>query len=140
MNQKTIVLLSCVSQKLPLPARAGDLYVSALFRKALRYAKSLSPDAIYVLSAKHGLLALDQVVAPYNLTLNQLGIAEVRSWAETTTAQLEAVTNLAIDRFIILAGDRYRRFIVPRLRFTEIPLKGLSIGKQLQFLTKAIHE
>lgn len=140
MNQKTIVLLSCVSQKLPLPAPAGDLYVSALFRKALRYAKSLSPDAIYVLSAKHGLLKLDQEVAPYDLTLNQLGIAEVRSWADSTTAQLEAVTNLASDRFIILAGERYRRFIVPRLRFTEIPLKGLSIGKQLQFLTKAIHE
>jgi hypothetical protein len=140
VNQKTIVLLSCVSQKLPLPAPAGDLYVSALFRKALRYAKSLSPDAIYVLSAKHGLLKLDQEVAPYDLTLNQLGIAEVRSWADSTTAQLEAVTNLASDRFIILAGERYRRFIVPRLRFTEIPLKGLSIGKQLQFLTKAIHE
>ena len=47
---KRIVLISCVSKKLPHPARAKDLYVSPLFRLNLQYARKLQPDAIYILS------------------------------------------------------------------------------------------
>ena len=59
---KTIVLISCVSKKLAHAARARDIYVSPLFRLNLAYAESLKPDAIYVLSAKHGLLALEDQI------------------------------------------------------------------------------
>lgn len=140
MNQKTIILLSCVSKKLSVPAFARELYVSSLFRKSLRYAELLSPDAIYILSAKHGLVSLDTMVEPYNLTLNQLGMSEIKCWAEKVVSQLKLVANLTSDRFIFLAGERYRRFIIPQVTFAEIPLRNLGIGKQLQFLKAAIHE
>ena len=131
MSQKTIILISCVSKKLMFPAAAKDLYTSSLFRKALKYAEFLSPEAIYVLLAKHGLLGLDEIVEPYDLTLNQLSVSEVKHWAQRTVDQLKQVANLASDKFIFLAGERYRRFIVPRLPFAEIPLRGLPIGKQI---------
>jgi hypothetical protein len=95
---------------------------------------------IYVLSAKHGLLSLEEVVEPYDLTLNQLSMHEVKRWAERTVEQLKHVANLASDRFIFLASERYRKFIVPRVVYSEIPLQGLSIGKQLRFLKAAINE
>ena len=66
-----IVLISCVSQKLSHRAKAKDLYVSTLFRLNLKYAKILNPDAIYILSAKHGLLSLEQEIEPYEQTLNR---------------------------------------------------------------------
>ena len=50
---KTIVLISCVSKKKAQKAKAEELYESPLFVKSLAYAKSLKPDSIYILSAKH---------------------------------------------------------------------------------------
>jgi hypothetical protein len=108
--------------------------------KSLKYAESLSSDVIYVLSAKHGLLSLEEIVEPYDLTLNQLSMSEVKRWAERTVEQLKQVANLASDRFIFLAGERYRRFIVPQVVTSEIPLQGLSVGTQLLFLKVAVNE
>jgi len=132
---KKIVLISCVSKKLTHTARARDIYVSPLFRLNLAYAESLNPDAIYVLSAKHGLLPLDDEIAPYDLTLNTMGTAQIKAWAAGVVAQLAAVTDLKRDRFVFLAGDKYRKFIVPRLAQFEVPMQGLTIGRQLQFLS-----
>jgi len=46
------------------------------------------------------------------------------------------VADLQNDRFTILAGDRYRWFIMPDLRNAEVPLEGLPIGKLLQALDR----
>jgi hypothetical protein len=67
---KRVVLIPCVSEKLPHAALAKDLYVSSLFKFCLRYAQTLKPDAIFILSAKYGLVSLDQPLEPYNDTLN----------------------------------------------------------------------
>jgi len=131
---KTIVLIACASKKLAQRARAQDLYISALFVANLRYAQSLRPNAIYILSAKHGLLALDQEVEPYDLTLNTMPVAQVRAWARRVLAQLRGQADLKNDRFVFLAGDKYRKFIIPHLAHWEAPLQGMRIGEQLQFL------
>jgi len=62
---KRVVLISCVKQKQPGKARARDLYSSPLFRKHLAYAELLAPDAIYILSARYGLVPLDAEIEPY---------------------------------------------------------------------------
>ena len=61
---KKIVLISCASKKAPFKAKAEALYVSPLFVLNLRYAKSLKPDSIFILSAKYGLLDLDKEIEP----------------------------------------------------------------------------
>ncbi len=133
---RKIVLISCVSKKLVHAAKVRDIYVSPLFRLNLAYAESLKPDAIYVLSAKHGLLPLDDQIEPYELTLNTMGTGQIRAWDSGVVSQLAAVADLKHDRFVFLAGDKYRKFLVPHLAHFEVPMEGLTIGRQLQFLSR----
>lgn len=133
---KKIVLISCVSQKLPYRSKAKDLYISSLFKKSLAYARKLKPDAIYVLSAKYGLLDLEAVVDPYNFTLNTVTAAENRGWARYVAQQLSKVADLKRDHFIFLAGNNYRKNLLPLISSYEIPMEGLTIGRQLQALSR----
>lgn len=137
---KKIVLISCVSKKLAHPARAQDLYVSPLFRLNLAYARKLEPDAIYILSAKHGLLDLNTEIEPYNLTLNKMSTRQVQVWVDQVLEQLKGRVDLSKDHFVLLAGQKYRKFLMPRLASCEVPMQGLTIGRQLRFLSERVHE
>jgi len=129
-----IVLISCVSKKRLNKAKTKELYVSPLFKMNLAYAKSLNPDKIFVLSAKYGLLGLEEEIEPYDLTLNQMHSEVIKEWASGVIEQLRKVADFENDNFVFLAGSRYRKFIIPHIKGYEVPLKGLSIGKQLRFL------
>ncbi len=133
---RKIVLISCASKKGPAKARARDLYTSALFRLNLQYAHKLKPDAVFILSAKYGLLALDDEIEPYNVTLNTMNVTERRAWASNVLDHLNKYSDLARDHFIFLAGKRYYEFLIPSISSYEIPTQGLSIGKQLQYLSR----
>lgn len=135
---KKIVLISCVSKKRAVKSRAVELYTSPLFKLNLQYAQKLEPDAIFILSAKHGLLALDEEIEPYDVTLNNMRANERRSWASKVIEQLQVHADLRQDHFIVLAGERYRQYLLPSLASYEIPLEGLPIGKQLQYLKKHV--
>jgi hypothetical protein len=82
LTMKRVVLISCVSRKLAHAALAKDLYVSALFQFWLRYARTLEPDNIFILSAKYGLVDLEQPLEPYNDTLNTKRDTEIRHSAQ----------------------------------------------------------
>jgi hypothetical protein len=129
-----------VKSKQQVRSRAAELYTSTLFRLNLQYARQLTPDAIYILSAKHGLLPLDQEIEPYELTLNRMGVADRKAWAMRVLGQLETRADLEQDHFIILAGARYREYLLPHLRSHEIPLEGLPFGMQLQELKRRVAE
>ena len=135
-----VVLVSCTSKKLDRKAKAEDLYISPLFCYQLAYARTLEPDAIYILSAKHGLIGLTDIVEPYDLTLNEMTSAEVKQWAEMVLRQLRAEANLETDHFVLLAGANYRRYLVPHMASYDVPLEGLGIGKQLQQLKTWLDE
>lgn len=135
---KRIVLISCVSKKVAHRAQAKDLYVSTLFKLNMRYAERLEPDEIFILSAKYGLLPLTKWVDPYEVTLNTMRSKQIDLWAEKVLDQMAGKANPAKDHFIFLAGDNYRKFIIPHLRSYEIPLEGLRIGEQLKRLKELI--
>ena len=135
---KRVVMISCVSKKLDTRARAAELYTSTLFRLNLQYARTLEPDAFFILSAKHGLLALDDEIEPYDIMLNKMPSRARKAWANKVIAQLQEHSDLEHDQFIFLAGERYREYLVPHLSSYEIPLQGLPIGKQLQFLKERL--
>ena len=138
--RKRIVLIACASQKLSRRAKAEDLYTSPLFRLNLNYAKKLRPDDIFILSAKHGLLPLHRKINPYEKPLNTMRTAEIKAWADKVLGQLEQICPVNETAFIFLAGEKYRRYLLPHLRNTKIPLAGLTIGKQLQKLKKLCDE
>ena len=129
-----IVLLSCVSKKLDTKSRARDLYVSPLFRYALKYAESLDTDKIFILSAKYGLVGLDEEIEPYELTLNGMKSIEKKVWADNVLKQLASESDLDNDEFVFLAGENYRKYLVLHIKNYNVPMQGLGIGKQLKFL------
>src|SRR3990170_821285 len=131
---KKIILISCASQKLFDKARAEELYISTLFKLNLQFAKKLNPYKIYILSAKYGLLELNKKIDPYDITLNNMPAKNRKSWAQGVLKQLNSRFDLKRCHFIILAGSRYRQFLLPELYSYEIPIEGLSIGRQLQYL------
>ena len=133
-----IVLISCASKKQAGKAKAKNLYSSPLFRLSLAYANSLNPDKIFILSAKYGLLELEQEIEPYNLTLNSLKDNEIKIWAEKVLEQLRKEADLENDEFIFLAGEKYRRYLIPNIKNYKIPMQNLGIGKQLKFLKEQI--
>ena len=133
---KKIVLISCVSKKRSLKSKARDLYISPLFKKNLQYALKLKPDQIFVLSAKYGLVPLDEVIEPYDLTLNAMSAKEIKDWSAAVLRALASQVDLQQDKFIFLAGAKYRKYLVGHLTHVVVPFKGLPIGKQLQQLTK----
>jgi len=133
-SMSSIVLISCVSKKLPYKARAADLYISPLFRMNLHYAEQFAPSKIFILSAKYGLISVEKEIEPYDLTLNNMSAKERKAWAAKVLGQLREYCSLSQDHFIFLAGQKYRQYLIPYLKSYEIPLKSLTIGKQLQFL------
>lgn len=137
---KKIVLISCASKKVQRKTQAKDLYISPLFVGNLRYARSLKPDGIFILSAKYGLLELDREVEPYNTTLKDMPRTQVKAWADKVIEQLKEQADLQRDHFIFLAGAKYRIYLVPHMASYEVPLQGMTIGKQLQFLVAQTHE
>ena len=137
---RQIGLISCVSKKQTVKSKASSLYTSAFFKYSLCYAEKLKLDNVFILSAKYGLVALSEEIEPYDVTLNKMRVHERKDWADKVIDQLQKHTDLNQDHFVILAGERYRQYLLPYLASYEIPLKGLSIGKQLQYLKRACNE
>ncbi len=129
-----IVLISYGKTKLPYKSKVQDLCTSELFQKSLRYARSLDPDEIYILSSKHGLLRLDDEIEPYDKILNEMSSNERRQWADSILKKLRSLTDVESDEFVILAGNKYRKELLPHLHHYSIPMKGLKQGEQLQWL------
>ena len=77
-----------------------------------------------------------QVLAPYDETLNNMKIAERRAWASRVTTQMDQLVP-SVRTVVVFAGLRYREFLMDyfKRRWTvELPMEGLRIGKQLQWL------
>jgi len=136
MNTTTI-FVSCVGAKRPHPCAARDLYTSSWFLKARKYAEHYGTNW-YILSAKFGLLLPGEIVEPYDLTLNTMPSSERRQWSMKV---FEQIRQQSVHKTVeILAGEKYRSYLVPlmekdRYKIT-VPMKGLGIGQQLQWLSK----
>lgn len=129
-----VALIACASQKLRHKAAAKELYTSALFKLSVAYARKLRCDEIMILSAKHGLIALDTEIEPYDLTLKSQPNKNIKHWADDVLRELQKRFDLQSDHFILFAGQSYRKYLVSRIASVEIPLEGLPIGKQLHYL------
>ena len=135
-----IILVGCGNKKLDVPSPASDLYIGKLFRLSWAYAESLQPDSIFILSALHHLLNPEEIVVPYDETLNGKSNEIRQAWSETIVNELEDMYNLVDDEFILLAGKDYTKFLSPQLGNALEPLIGLRMGERLQFLKNELNE
>jgi hypothetical protein len=139
---RRIGLVGCVKEKSTTAQHARDLYVSTLFTGRRSYVER-SCDQWWILSAAHGLVHPDAVLAPYDVTLKDTGRAQRRTWTRSVLHAIdERVHPEAGDVFELHAGAEYRDFgLVDGLRGrgckVEIPTEGMRIGQQLRFYQHA---
>ena len=127
-----------MKHKATIPVPAQDLYISTLF-KSRRAFVSRSCDEWWILSAEHGLVSPDRVLAPYDLALKSLGREERRQWSRRVLEAIDReIRPVPGDCFEIHAGAEYRDFgVVDGLHDRQcdvtIPTLGMGIGVQLRF-------
>jgi hypothetical protein len=135
---KVVVLVSCVSKKADEATQARNLYISTWFKKASEYARKFG-DQWFILSAKYGLVDPRMVIEPYDQTLKDMKVCERRAWAKGVISDLLPRLGDS-DTIVFLASKLYREFLIGPLSKSgmniEIPMEGLSIGKQLQWLNR----
>ena len=138
-ERASLMLVGCVKRKRSQSSAARHLYdASPLWRGRRAYAER-SGAPWYVLSAKHGLLAPDAWIEPYDLALNDLSRAKRGDWSRNVLDELRA-------RFPALAGttvechagkDYLDNGLEDGLRkagaVVRRPLAGMGIGVQLRW-------
>lgn len=138
----TVVLLSCTKAKLDHKAPAQELYsASPLFRGTLEYGKSLNPDKMYILSAKHYLVSLNKELAPYDKTLKEMPADEKEKWGEIVANQMQKEgLDLNKDKFIFLTGLEYMKPLLKYIPEENIsnPMEGLRLGERMKWLKNQI--
>lgn len=133
-----IALISCTKLKQHQDCVAKEMYMpSSLFSKARGYVENKDYDKWFILSAKYGLLSPEEVISPYDQTLNNMKALEIKKWSDQVVADLMKHKPKQIDFY---AGEKYRKYVIPQLNQlnveTNIPLKGLGIGQQMQYYKK----
>lgn len=145
---RVVALVGCGRAKLPHAAPAKYLYTGPLFQAARAWVE-VTYSEWWILSARHGLVHPERVLEPYDATLNTLPEAERRQWAWDTFGQIvmertaghfpdSAGDLLLAPIIVVLAGNHYRRYLIPDLRAAgyqvHVPLAGLGIGQQIAWL------
>lgn len=132
-----IALVSCTKIKANHPCSAREMYQSStLFKKATTYIELQDYDDWFVLSAKYGLLKQDDMIEPYDLTLNNMKVSERKEWSKLVLRQIEDL-RIDISQIDFYVGLKYRQHLIPVLEekgiICNVPLQGKGFGEQLQF-------
>ena len=131
MKDNPIVIIPCGARKLGHSAQAQHMYIGSYHKMCQRYARSLTtPDNIYILSAKYGLLKMTDMIEPYSLTLGQPGCVTPGH------VQQQAKTLEILDRpCIAVGGKKYTDLCRQIWRDCVTPLQGKGgNGKQMQWM------
>ncbi|WP_291811506.1 DUF6884 domain-containing protein [Limnobacter sp.] len=127
-----VVLVSCGKHKLDYSASAKDSYVSRRFKAAREFAENFG-SSWFILSAKHGLVEPDQVIAPYDQDLNALTAQSKALWVETIVSGL-LKRNLVSQYIVVLAAGPYAELLRERLK-----REGFLIIYPLNDMAEDIH-
>ncbi len=134
-----IVLVGCGSKKRERVSPASDLYLGALVCAGLARGRAIAGDSfVFIVSAKHGLLALDEPTEPYELSLRKMSRTDRDAWGCRVAEQL-AERRVIATKFVALMGETYaaplRRSFKTRGWILEEPLRGVrGIGNRIRFL------
>lgn len=136
-----LVLVGCCGPKLGVRAPAKDLYQSQLFRLARAWAEEHG-DSWAVLSARHGVVAPETELDPYNQTIDRMTRRARAAWVASV---VNGLAKLGASELTFLAGRNYTRPVIEQLlangsayRPSKIsePLAGLGIGQRKAWLAK----
>lgn len=86
-----IGVLCCCKTKSVSARRADELYAGRVFRASAKYLRSIGCERLVILSALHHAVRDDEVIDPYNESLDAMGAAGRRHWAVVARAKLSNV-------------------------------------------------
>jgi len=126
-----IALVACSKNKQTFECSAKEMYSkSVLFSKTIKFCEKQF-DEIFILSAKYGVLDLQQIIQPYDETLNTFTKDQKREWVSKCLMKLKSMTTNS-DSFYFFAGKNYE---LP-LENSHFPMRGMGIGQRLNYLSK----
>jgi len=130
-----IYVVACGKEKINHSTRARQMYTGGYFKACLNYALSQnddSVDSVYILSAKYGLVELDDVIQPYNLIMGESGCVD----KEFVRRQV-IEKGLEDERVIVLGGKKYVNFCKKVWNNVSCPLNG-GMLKQIGWLNNQV--
>ncbi|WP_019063548.1 DUF6884 domain-containing protein [Streptomyces prunicolor] len=127
-SKPELVVIPCGSRKLDHPARAADLYIGSYHRACRKAADALRPDRLLILSARYGLLDLDDVVEPYDTPHGATDAVASQLILEQAT--LRDIVRL--DPVVALGGARHVGLVRSVWPHALTPLAGTrGMGEQM---------
>lgn len=131
------VIISCTKLKKDYPCTVEEMYSpSWMFVNFVKYAREvLHADDIYILSAKYGVLRLDDNIEPYNLYINDV---DKSSWREMVWSQLDESGFDFDEPTVLLCGGHYVKWLTDYLIEYQWPVKNLQFGKIKHFLIEEL--
>lgn len=90
------------------------------------------------MSAKYKLLHLDDIIEPYNLTLNDFKEKERKEWADEVIKRCEEEGIKKDDEIIFLVGNNYRKYLEKYFTNSSCPISNMTFGYILEFLSTEI--
>ncbi|WP_433856696.1 DUF6884 domain-containing protein [Streptomyces kronopolitis] len=127
-----VYVIPCSGKKLDRAAPARELYTGSYFLTCWRAAAVLAGDdgLVLVLSARHGLVTLDQVLEPYDTRFGDRdAVSDLLLAAQARKLGIQHARDVTV-----LAGAAYVQAARTVWPYAQAPLSGLGIGKQLQRL------
>ena len=152
-----VAIVGCGRRKLDHAAPAEQLYCGSLFRASARWARTHA-HRWCILSARHRVLAPEDIVEPYDYSMHDLQRAKGPRFAPTphelwiTRCRADLMVAWggarpwvqASDRVVLLAGADYADPLVEWLEAWDVhieqPLRGLGIGQRMRWLTRCEEE
>jgi len=129
------VIVACGAKKLSREAPARDLYTGGYFKACLAYALKIAPaENVRILSAKHGLIGLNDVIAPYNRKMG-----DPSSITESALTEQAEAQELLAEKVVVLGGRLYAGLCQKVWREVEAPLEGKGgLGQQIAWMKKQL--
>lgn len=128
------IIITCGSKKCITPTIASRMYIGSHFKNCLRWARSKTDDNnILILSAKYGLLRLNQKIEYYDLKMGDrgcIGFNEVKKQA--------LFLKILDEQILSTAGKEYRLVLDKVFKDIKYPFFNLSLGYMAQAMNRDI--
>jgi hypothetical protein len=124
-----IGLISCTREKKPFPCSARSLYSESVeFRACLEFAET-HYDSVFIVSVKHGLVRLDELLNPYDLSLEELSEGARNLWAEEIAKSIGAEGITVYDTIYIHACALYIEHLYQVLEKRGLKVRAFDVNK-----------
>jgi len=135
MATNDVTLIQCTNSKRDTPALARDLYDESRYFRRMRAWAEHRGNPWYILSAKHGLVAPAEIIAPYD----ERGLTE-----EQASEISWSLHDLGVGTIHITAGRDYTNPLIPRLESFGMDVvnhfAGEPIGRREKQLCEALND